>query len=133
MQGEQCHNKRALPERPGHSIENKKQQQRARRVKHHVCQMVRPGVHAEKLHVQHVRKPRQGMPVAGVSRGKGPNYVSTRQTTSYVRVLADVVGIVIAHKVVAEHLCVDNEDHNRQNQTEPELTKSGLLASTVRS
>ena len=65
-----------------------------------VYQMMRTGMIAEQLAIEHVRKPCHWMPVAGVICLKGPGNAFPIQTLLHVRVAGHVVRIVIVDEAV---------------------------------
>ncbi len=78
--------------------------------------MVRARAQPEELAVQHVRQPRERVPVAGVAGGEGPGEPRASEAGAHVGVAAHVVGVVVAHEAVAGHLrvhreCGDGEEH----------------------
>ena len=100
MELEERGHERAPEERARHPQEQAEEEERVDDVKHRARQMVRAGVEAEELDVEHVREPRQGMPVPGVSGGQRPRYGSSVQPARHCGVLADVLGVVEVHELV---------------------------------
>ena len=72
MQREQGGHECTAPQGAGHVLQHQEQQQRLRHVQQPARQMVPACVQPGPLHVQDMREPAQGMPVAIVARRKGP-------------------------------------------------------------
>ena len=66
----------------------------------HVDFVVAGGVQAEKLAIERVRKPGQGMIVLGVKRRERPFHRIERETRLYRRIDGDVHVVVIVKKAV---------------------------------
>ena len=76
--------------------------------------MLRAGVRAEQLAVEHVRKPGERMPVAGMNGGEGPAEAGQRQAAFDERVFGDVVRVVVTHKRVG----ADGQEHHQRGKRE---------------
>ena len=94
------------------------------------------GVQAVKLTVQHVRQPCQGMPIAGMSGGKGPDKAFESQAGLHVMITGDVLNVVVADEVIMSHLPeYDNGGDNQKQVCEEVTAHSGSdapLADDVR-
>ena len=78
--------------------------------------MVRSGVQAIELNIEHVGKPGQRMPVGRVYGGECPGHSAPRQSIRDDRVGRHVVGVVIIHKVVVPHLGIHHQIGRNQCQ-----------------
>ena len=83
--------KRAGPQTAGHSHQDQEQSDASGGVNQDVGQMMSAGPRPIGFAVQHVRHPGHGMPVRGITMGKGPNDSLDRHSASDVRVLVDVI------------------------------------------
>ena len=79
-----------------------------------IGQMMSPRREPVNLAVQHVRKPRQRVPIAGIFGCEGPGYVPGRQTVGNIRIVIHVTIVVIVYKLVVESLTKDYKNGNRQ-------------------
>ena len=95
MPGEQRGHKGAGPQRIRQPEQQHEKQERVGRVKQDVDAMMRAGVQAEQLAVQHVRKPGQRMPVAGVPGREGPFDAGPGQAVLDHLIFGDVIVVVI--------------------------------------
>src|SRR5713101_9377376 len=85
---------------------------------------MRAGVGAKQLHVDHVRDPRQRMPIRLIHVRKGPLNAGPRQTAENVRIVRDVAGIVVIDERVSANLCVDREDQEKKPADDQRALKS---------
>src|SRR5207244_4124008 len=74
-----CHDS-ATPWRFCQLNKNPEQCQRVRQMKKNICEVVCSRIETVQLHIQHVRYPRERMPVRCVSGGDGPQYAIPSQT-----------------------------------------------------
>jgi pyruvate dehydrogenase complex dehydrogenase (E1) component len=65
MEGEQRCDKRALPQRTGHSYKNQQQQKRVSHMKQQTGKVMTLGIQTIELAVDHMGDPCKWMPVAG--------------------------------------------------------------------
>lgn len=65
--------------------------------------MMLAGVEAEKLHVEHVGKPGQRMPVGLVGCGERPHGAFAMKSLTDVHVLGDIPVVVIVDELAREH------------------------------
>ena len=72
------------------------------------------------LAVQHVRNPRQRMPVAGIKCSERPRHPGPRQSSSDMRISRHILLIVIDQKTVAQHPPI----HRQRNQCQPGADRS---------
>ena len=80
--------------------------------------MVASRIHCEELAVEHVREPRQGMPVVGIDRLKRPDDVAPGESHLHMAIPGDVFVIIIADEVKAAHLpeyASGNQDKEKAN------------------
>ena len=77
-----------------------------------------------KLAVQHVRQPRQRVPVAGVQCRKRPLYALGRQPRLHSRIAADIIRIIQVNKTEPAHRPIgasrdERQEHADQNRLAP--------------
>ena len=75
-------------------------------------------VQAEKLAVERVGKPGQGMPVRHIVSGESPFHGRPRQARPDVRILRNVLIVVIAEETVVNHGVVRHKHNGGQQQTQ---------------
>ena len=109
MQREERGHDRARPHAPRGPPQDEEKKNGVDRVEHDGDERVLPAVEAEERHVDHVRDPRQRVPVGGVVVREGPGDVRGAQAGRYVRIRDDVVGIVEVDEVVPRDLGVNGE------------------------
>ena len=89
---------------------------------------------AVELRIQHVRKPRQRMPIGHFQRLKRPFYVGNGETGVDVSVLDDVIPVVKVHKIIVKAGPVREERECYQNAgKESELRSLGRRSGRVAS
>src|SRR5436309_10870754 len=76
-------------------------------------------IETEDLAVEHVRHPRQRMPVRGVARDEGPEHVRGRETAPHVKVLRDVLAVVVIDEVAAEEARIGERRGGREDERDP--------------
>ena len=117
MNGEERGDDRAAPKRVRPSPQQKKKKQRVRDVPRDIHQMMFAGVEPEEAHVDHVRDPRQRMPVE-IERRHRPTNTVERETRLHVRVFSDVDGIVEVEELMCAELEVDDRDEDDENRAD---------------
>ena len=117
MPGKQRGDERAGPQRPGQLEQQQQQQHGIRRVKQDIDTMLCPGVQSEQLAIQHVRKPRDRMPVAGVSGGESPLDAGPRQAVLDDAIIRDVILVVVNDKAIVRHRPVSQQRDEREQQS----------------
>ncbi len=85
-------------------------------VKSEADQMVAAGVEREEGHVEHVREPRQRVPVGCVESGERPAQAFEAEAFAHHRVLVDVEAVVEGDEIVSPHLPEDGG--RRRDQAE---------------
>ena len=78
-------------------------------------------VGAEKLPVQHMRNPGQRMPVAGITRCKGPCDAFECYAGLDVWIFINVNRVVKINKIIGIDLAINCRGDHRQSQTNPKL------------
>src|SRR5436190_20867028 len=106
----------AAPKRTGHEFEREKKQQSVSGVQQHIRQVMRARFHPEELHVQHMRQPRERMPVAGVAAGKGPLHILPAQTILNLRVGRDVGRVVEMNELRVKERPENGESGSGENE-----------------
>ena len=82
-------------------------------------------------HVEHVRQPRQWMPVTGIGAGQGEVDPLTCQAHWHIRVVVDVRAVVANDEVVVPGLSVD-QTHGR-DQGQADRQRSAQVRSVITS
>src|SRR3569833_2390412 len=77
-----------------------------------------PGIKPVKRAIQHVRNPRQRMPIAGVHRPDRPVYATPGKTLQYRWILSDILVIIREDKIVMAGRPVKQQRPNRQKRTD---------------
>jgi len=72
VQGENCGDKCAAPNRASQSSEKAKEEECISDVEEEINQMMAGGFEAENLAIEHVREPCERMPVGGMGLGERP-------------------------------------------------------------
>ena len=85
-------------------------------MKENAGQMVTRCVLPKQLPIEHVRKPGQGMPVAGMTRAKCPEHILPRQPTLHVGIRSDVVRVVIVDETIQSGDPIYRERDGTQRQ-----------------
>ena len=87
----------------------------------HIREVVGAARESEQFAIQHVGKPRERNPVRVVHGRESPNHAVPRQSGAHVRILSDVLGIVVVHKVMAANLAIYRQDGEEQQEAQPEI------------
>jgi hypothetical protein len=85
------------------------------------------GMKPVKLAIQHVGKPREGVPVADVVERKRPDKTLFAQARSHRRVFRDIARVIQVNEFEGLHLPVDQKGQEYQN----DAYQAGQLASEV--
>ena len=80
--------------------------------------MVRSRVHPEKLNIQHMGQPGQGVPVGRIEGGKCPPDAVRLQTLPNVRIVDEVLAVVETDKIMVAHLPKDGKRCKDEKQTD---------------
>jgi hypothetical protein len=113
---ESCH-ERASPDRAGHAIQNQKKEEDAGDVQQNVCQVMPGWLQAVKLAIQHVRKPGQWMPVAGMEP-KCPDQAVAGQASLNVRILRHIFLVIVGEEVMTKRGQVKRQSDQAQGQAD---------------
>ena len=124
MQRKERGHQGAAPERARQALEQPEQQQAVDDVQQQTRDVVAAGPEPVNLAVQHVRQPRQRMPIAGVHTRERPLDASQRQASLDARVAADIVRVV----KVDESLLCDGPVHAGGYEREQQADNNRLLA-----
>ena len=91
---------------------------------------MRPGgVQAENAAVNHVREPRQRMPVARGHRGERPFHARPRHTVLHDGLVGDVKAVVIDAKAEPRHRQIEREGGDGEQQSDTARQRHGILVS----
>ena len=115
VQGKQSSHEKTSPSYFRDSRHEQKQQHRVSDVQRQIHVMRSGGSFAEPFYVQHVRNPRQWMPVARVIRRECPHNSLPSQSGLHARILGHIVGIVVIDEARVNHRPVGKNRHPYQN------------------
>ena len=110
---------RAGPAR--HANENEEEQCGIERMQDQVRRMMAGRVRPVALNIQHVRQPRQRVPIRRVKRGEGPANAGRRDALLNVGIMSDVHVVVEEHKVVAHDRPEHEQREDDQSAADQEL------------
>src|SRR6516225_6079119 len=113
-------NQRAPPGRARNAAQRNKQQHGIRSVKEKVYQVwsKRPG--AEELHIEHVRKPRERVPIAGIKAAESPDDVGPREPGQHMGVFEHVLAVIVDNKAVMRDRPINHECENTEQSANQE-------------
>jgi len=94
-------------------------------MKEQVHEVVPTGTHPEKLHVKHVRKPRERVPVALVSAAEGPAEIVQGHAASNMRVVNDIKAVIELDETVVQH-CTEGGESGQGQKDAKERGTPGL-------
>jgi len=83
--------------------------------------MVPAGVHAEKLHVQHMREARDRKPIGSFGGGESPESAIRGNALPHVRIRGHVIRVVVVDERELARLRVDAKDGRQQQQADPQV------------
>src|SRR5438132_14156783 len=110
--GDEC----GSPRCSGHAAQNQKQENCVCCMEYPAHQMMKPGIRSKQLAVEHVGKPRQWMPIAGVIGGESPDYVGPSKPCLDVRVLINVIRVVAANELIRAQRPISPCDAQKQQE-----------------
>jgi hypothetical protein len=87
-------------------------------VPENVDQMVRAGIQAEQLSIEHVRNRSEGMPVLGMHVRERPRDSVPAEPRSHVRVVVNVKRIVIVDELMMKSLAEDRPRNRDQKNSD---------------
>jgi len=114
MPREQRRDRRAPPRPARHTQQREKQQHGIRRVQQDVNEMLRAGTRAEQLPVEHVREPRERMPVRGVAAAERPRDAGRHDAAGQMRVVNHVLVVVVINVSVPRRGHVEQQRQDRK-------------------
>lgn len=121
MNGKDCRNKGAPPKGAGHLPQNQEEQDRRRRVKQDIGEMVPAWIKSIELAVQHVRDPCHRMPVRRVKVRERPNDAFNRQAAGDLQVLQHVIDVIHVYEIVVKGLAENEPRDYSEKNTNPEI------------
>src|SRR5262245_2906151 len=68
--------------------------------------------------VQHVRQPRQRMPIPGISSGESPDDTFSGESCLHIAVFHNVCMVVVGDEIVVSRLPIDRNSRHDQNQND---------------
>ena len=84
----------AAPKRPGHSLQDEKQEHGVRRVQQDVDGMIPGQIEGVALIIQHVGEPHQGHPIAPVARLHAPGQSAPARAAAQMEIIDDEGGVI---------------------------------------
>src|SRR6478609_5059262 len=78
-------------------------------------------VHAEELAVDHMRDPRERMPVCRIERGECPSEPRERNTAIHHWIFPDVRGVIERDELMPDYLRVNPKRYHRETQQDQEI------------
>jgi len=112
---------RARPSGVRCSQEKPEEKQRVCRMNQCVNEQMPTCKPAEELAVDHVRDPREWMPVPRVKSGKRPGESRGRNTAIHHRVLLDVPKVIDRDELMPDHLRINPKRHYRQTEQDEKI------------
>lgn len=109
VEGKKRSDKGAAPQSACHAQEREEKDESVRQVNQQTGEMMGAGMKTEKLAVQHVRQPGQGVPVADLVETKRPEEVLDGQAFLNVWIRGDVEIVVEIYEFMALHLPIGKE------------------------
>jgi len=116
VQREERRDERARPEGSRHAVEGEQEDHRARDMDHGARRVMAPRAQAEELGVEHVRDPRQRMPVRRRARAEGPTQAVDRESRADVVVVGDVDRVVQADEARVQDRGVRRGRRERESE-----------------
>jgi len=101
MESEQAGYESGAPKRTSHPLQEQKQEHGIDNMERQVGEVRRAGIQPEQLDIEHVGHPGQGMPIAGVVGGEGPECARPGQAGLHLWVLGDVILVVEIEELMA--------------------------------
>ena len=118
MQREERRHESARPEGLGHAAEDEKKEEGVGDVKKNVHQVMPPRIQSQKLDIQHVGKPRHGMPIGRMAGGQCPFQAFHRKSRLDMGVFGYVQVIIVIDELMGSHLPEDGQGHNGQDDAD---------------
>ncbi len=112
---------RARASSAGGAGQEQEQQHRRGGVYEYADEMVPTGVHAEELHVQHMREARQGKPIGGFGGSESPEGAIRSDALPHVRIIGYVIRVVVIQERKLARLRVDGEGGRQQEEADPQV------------
>ena len=109
MDSKERGNDGASPHEPCRFRQQKEQQHHVDGVPEDALGVVTGGPHSKQLHVQHVRKPRQRMPIGFRRRSESPCQAGFGQALLDVEVRGDIGGIVVGDESILQRGVVESK------------------------
>jgi hypothetical protein len=126
MKREKGSHEGASPPGPRHPLQDEKEQDRIDPVKEDIDEMVGTRAWPEELAVEHVREPRQRMPIRHGSRRESPSNSLPRQAVLNDDVVPDIMGIIIVDEIEVPYLPIDERRRNDKKKDDRQIvTDSG--------
>src|SRR3954451_16124734 len=110
MDGEECRDESASPQRSGQFPQSEKQNDCRQAVQQNIREMMPARVESVDLAVGHVRNRGQRMPVIRMHMSEGPENSVEAQTIYDDRIIVDVIVVVIIQELMPNRLCKNHPD-----------------------
>ena len=118
MKRKQSGNHQAAPAASRGALQQQKKKDNVNRVQQDIHVVGSGRMQAEKLTVESVGKPGQGMPVPLIISGKSPFHCRPRQARLHMRVGRDVSIVVKIEEPVVSYRVIEHQHHGGQQQTQ---------------
>jgi len=109
VDGKQPRNERAAPDESSSLRQQQKQQHHIEGMPEDALSVMSRRAQPERLHIQHVRQPRQRMPIGFRSCSESPRHATRGQPLLNVPIRGDVVGIVVVDESILQRGVVERE------------------------
>src|SRR6266702_224916 len=86
-----------------------------------VDQQMSSCVHAKELAIDHVRNPRERMPVRRIPRGERPDESRAGKTPIHHWIFLDIRGVIESDELMPDHLRVNSKRHYRQTEQDEKI------------
>ena len=106
----------AAPHESGRLRQQKEQQHHVDGVPEDALGVMSSGPQSEQLHVQHVRKPRQRMPIGFRGRSESPRHAAVGQALLDVEVRGDIRGIVVVDESILQCRIIENQSAQEEQE-----------------
>jgi len=107
------------PSRPLRPLQKQKQQQNVRHEQQHIREMMSRRIPPIPLHIQHVRNPRERMPVGRrIIRTKRPHHVLPRNSMQHRAVSRHIIRIVEIHESILQRRRIKSRRQQQKQQSQ---------------
>src|SRR5215471_3773970 len=103
MHGEKASHKTAAPGESRRLVQQQKKQEYIERVPENTLRVMSRRLEPEQRNVEHVRDPRDRMPIRFIGRSERPSQSGRRQSPLDVKIGSHIGGIVIVDEIVVQN------------------------------